>query len=126
MYSTEADLFSAFRGGDGGTVQRLVSQEPRLASEPLAAAAGRTPLHIATDWPGYFPYAPEVVRVLLAAGADPNARGPGRKGEAPLHWAASTDDADVADVLIEGGADLEAPDGSIGTPLDNAIGYGCW
>jgi ankyrin repeat protein len=32
----------------------------------------------------------------------------------------------VADVLIDAGADIEAPDGSIGTPLDNAIGYGCW
>jgi hypothetical protein len=28
--------------------------------------------------------------------------------------------------LIDGGADLETPDGSIGTPLDNAIGYACW
>jgi hypothetical protein len=28
--------------------------------------------------------------------------------------------------LIDGGADLEAADGSIGTPLDNAIGYSCW
>jgi hypothetical protein len=27
---------------------------------------------------------------------------------------ASTDDVDVADVLIEAGADVEAPDGSIG------------
>ena len=126
MDSTEADLINAIRGGDVATVQRLVSQDPRIASAPLAAAAGRTPLHIATDWPGYFPYAPEVVRILLAAGADPNARGPGRKAETPLHWAASTDDVDVALVLIEGGADLEAPDGSIGTPLDNAIGYGCW
>jgi uncharacterized protein len=28
--------------------------------------------------------------------------------------------------LIDAGADLETPGGSIGTPLDNAIGYGCW
>jgi hypothetical protein len=28
--------------------------------------------------------------------------------------------------LIDGGADLEIPDGSIGTPLDNAVGYSCW
>jgi hypothetical protein len=32
----------------------------------------------------------------------------------------------VAEVLIDGGADIEAGFGSIGTPLDNAIGYGCW
>ena len=29
-------------------------------------------------------------------------------------------------MLIEGGAALETPGGSIGTPLDNAVGYGCW
>jgi ankyrin repeat protein len=33
---------------------------------------------------------------------------------------------DVAVVLINGGARLDTPGGSIGTPLDNAIGYGCW
>ena len=33
----------------------------------------------------------------------------------------SNDDVDVAEVLIDGGADLEAVDGSIGTPLENAI-----
>jgi ankyrin repeat protein len=43
-----------------------------------------------------------------------------------LHYAASSDDVDVAEALVEGGADLETPDGSIGTPLDNAVGYGCW
>ena len=64
--------------------------------------------------------------------ADPNAlttsQGiePGPGSETPLHYAASSDDADVAEALIEAGADLEVPGGSIGTPLDNAIGYGCW
>jgi len=62
--------------------------------------------------------------MLIEAGADPNARSPG--DETALHWAASSDDVDVASALIDGGADLEAPDGSIGTPLDNAVGYACW
>jgi uncharacterized protein len=43
-----------------------------------------------------------------------------------LHYAASSDDVDVAEALIEGGADIEVPHGSIGTPLDNAVGYACW
>jgi ankyrin repeat protein len=126
MDSTEAELILAIREGAVATVSRIISERPELASASLAIAKGRTPLHIATDWPGYFPFAPDIVRVLLASGADVNERGPGSKAETPLHWAASTDDVDVAAVLIEGGADLEAPDGSIGTPLDNAIGYGCW
>ena len=46
--------------------------------------------------------------------------------ETPLHWAASNDDVEVAAALIDAGADLEAPRGSIGTPLANAVGYGCW
>jgi ankyrin repeat protein len=86
----------------------------------------RTPLHAATDWPGYFPAAPETIEILLAAGADPNATTGGERPETPLHWAASTDDLEPAIALIDGGADLETPGGSIGTPLDNAIGYGCW
>ena len=86
-----------------------------------------------TDWPGYFPNGPRIACLLIDAGADPNARTtgrgslvPGPGAESPLHWAASSDDVDVAAVLIDGGADIEMPDGSIGTPLDNAIGYACW
>jgi hypothetical protein len=73
------------------------------------------------------------VKVLIDSGADPNAlttgRGsatPGPGSETPLHWAASSDDVDVARALIDGGADLETAGGSIGTPLDNAVGYACW
>ncbi|MGH9076287.1 MAG: ankyrin repeat domain-containing protein [Acidimicrobiales bacterium] len=84
-------------------------------------------MHAVADWPGYFPNGPEVVRILIHAGADPNARDPDKDGaETPLHWAASSDDVDVAIALVDGGADLEVPNGSIGTPLDNAIGYACW
>jgi ankyrin repeat protein len=89
-------------------------------------------LHLVTDWPGYFPNGPEIVRLLIDAGADPNALStsqgtlPSPGSETPLHYAASSDDVDVAEALIDGGADIEVPDGSIGTPLDNAVGYGCW
>lgn len=69
---------------------------------------------------------------MIDAGADPNARttsrgsqsGPG--DETPLYYAASSDDVDVAEAPIDAGADVEVPDGSIGTPLDDAVGYGCW
>lgn len=120
-------LVQAIRTGDLAALQGLLHEHPNLASARIQAAGLRTPLHVVTDWPGYFPNAPIVVRMLIAAGADPNARNPGKSfSETPLHWAASSDDVDVASALIDGGADLEAPDGSIGTPLGNAIGYACW
>jgi uncharacterized protein len=119
------ELVAAIHAGDVDAVQRIVADGPSLAAGPLGGPfQTRTALHVVADWPGYFPNGPQIVRVLLAAGADPNAGSPGN--ETPLHWAASSDDADVAAALIDGGADVDAPDGSIGTPLENAIGYACW
>jgi uncharacterized protein len=121
------ELVVAVHHGDVDCVERLVTADPGLASSPLGGTHGtRTPLHVVTDWPGYWPHGPQIVRILLAAGADPNARDPEPHSETPLHWAASSDDADVAGALIDGGADINMADGSIGTPLDNAVGYGCW
>jgi ankyrin repeat protein len=115
---------NAIRAGDTASLSAQLSENPGLANEQIHGR--RTPLLVATDWPGYFPGGPATVRLLLEAGADPNADTGGDRPETPLHWAASSDDADVAAALIDGGADLERPGGSIGTPLDNAVGYGCW
>ena len=122
-----AALVAAIRSGDIGAVQRIVTDTPDLARAPLGGRfKTRTALHVVADWPGYFPNGPQIVPLLIAAGADPNYRDPEPGSETPLHWAASSDDVDVAAALIDGGADIEVPDGSIGTPLDNAVGYACW
>jgi ankyrin repeat protein len=129
------ELRSAVHAGDVEAIQQLLRNDPALATARLGNkdSGTTTPLHLVTDWPGYFPNGPQIVRLLIGARADPNAlttsqgaetSGPG--DETPLHYAASSDDADVAEALIDGGADIEKPDGSIGTPLDNAVGYGCW
>ncbi len=118
---------AAIRTGDLDGLQRLLSDNPDLAASRLEIAKGRTPLHVVSDWPGYFPNGPRVAKALIDAGAVIDARcTDDEHGETALHWTASSDDADVAWVLIEAGADIEIPDGSIGTPLDNAIGYSCW
>ena len=120
-----SELGAAIQAGEVDAVRRIIAENPGLVTGPLGGRfQTRTALHVAADWPGYFPNGPQIVRLLLAEGADPDAGSPG--GETPLHWAASSDDADVAAALIDGGADIEAPDGSIGTPLENAIGYACW
>ncbi len=118
-----AALVPAIRGGDLDSLRRIVAEHPAVVTSRVHGA--RTPLHVAADWPGYFPNGPAVVTLLIAAGADPNTPAP---DETPLHWAASTDDVEVAAALIDGGADIEAPGASIagGPPLDNAVGYGCW
>jgi ankyrin repeat protein len=132
---TAIELLLAIRGGQVPIVRRLLSEHARLAGARFGSRddGTRTALHMVTDWPGYFPNGPQIAQLLIEAGADPNARTtgrgsliPGPRDETPLHWAASSDDVDVAAVLIDGGADIEMPDGSIGTPLDNAIGYACW
>ncbi|HJS92896.1 MAG TPA: ankyrin repeat domain-containing protein [Solirubrobacteraceae bacterium] len=122
------ELTSTIHRGDLDALRRILAERPELASVHMIGRKGgwRTPLHAATDWPGYFPSAPATVALLLDAGADPNDDTGGDRPETPLHWAASTDDVDVAIVLIDNGADLETPGGSIGSPLDNAIGYACW
>jgi hypothetical protein len=124
-------LLAAIRGGDLEALDRLIGERPELASARIVDDKGgsRTPLHIATDWPGHFPNGPAAVRVLLEAGADPNAPVEGSwHSETPLHWAASSDDVEVLDALLDGGADIEAQGASIagGPPLDDAVGYGQW
>ena len=130
-----SELLVAVHGGDVHGVGRLLAESPDLARTRFGTIerGTRTALHFVTDWPGYFPSGPDIVKLLIDAGADPNAlttaRGsdsPGPGSETPLHWAASSDDLNVALALIDGGADLETPNGSIGTPLDNAVGYACW
>ena len=62
----------------------------------VGATAGATALHYAAQR-GYL----SIIHELLLAGADPNARR--RNGEAPMHAAVSSGNADVVDLLQQHG-----------------------
>ncbi len=127
-------LTAAVQGGDVEALRQLVGDDPALATARVVDARGvaRTLLHVVADWPGHYPNGSQAVAVLVAAGADVNARvvHPGSQGapETPLHWAASSDDVAVLDALLDGGADIDAS-GAVftgGTPLSDAVVFAQW
>src|SRR6516162_2948307 len=73
------ELTEVIHRGDFDSLGRLLAERPELASVRMIGRRGReggwrTPLHAATDWPGYFSAAPATAALLLEAGADPNGR----------------------------------------------------
>lgn len=124
-------VVEAIHTGDVEALQRVLRENPQLATAKLGADDSemtRTLLHVVTDWPGHFPNGAATVAALVNAGADVNARFTGPHTETPLHWAASSDDVDVLDALLDAGADIEAPGAVIagGTPLADATAFGQW
>ena len=119
-------ISEAIRTGDTTTLTRLISEDLTLVDARIDGE--RTLLHVATDWPGHFPHVRKTISVLIAHGADINAKFQGRHSETPLHWSASTGDMDALDTLLEHGADMEAPGAVIGggTPLADAVAFGQW
>ena len=101
-------VVDAIRSGAVPTLRRLLVEHHDLATMRLGDddpdGMSRTLLHVATDWPGHFPNGAATVAALVHAGADVNARFRGPHGETPLHWAASSDDVDVLDALLDAGA----------------------
>jgi len=121
---------AAIHSGDVAQLQQLLNRHDGLAAARLGDPDGmsRTLLHVVTDWPGHFPNGPQTVTALVTGGADVNARFTGPHTETALHWAASSDDVDVLDALLDAGADIEA-DGAViagGTPLDDASAFLQW
>jgi ketosteroid isomerase-like protein len=119
------------RTGDSASLQQLLNDHPMLATTLLGDpehGQSRTLLHVVTDWPGHVPEAAAKIAVLVAAGADVNARFTGPHTETPLHWAASSDDVEALDALLDAGADIEAEGAVIGggTPIADAVAFGQW
>ena len=64
----------------------------------------------------------EAVKQHLAAGTDVNVKG-GFADGTPLHYAAANGHKEIAELLIEKGADVKAKDEGGKTPLDVAIQF---
>jgi uncharacterized protein len=125
-------VVEAIQTGDVPGLKRLLDENPGLATARLGdddpSGMSRTLLHVATDWPGHFPNGAAIVAVLIEAGTDVDARFRGPHAETPLHWAASSNDVEVLDALLDAAADIEAPGGVIGDgpPLADARAFGQW
>jgi hypothetical protein len=122
----------AIHHGDVVRLRQLLDEQPELATAALGTGVpggeARSLLHVATDWPGHRPHVAATIAALVDAGADVRARFIGPHTETPLHWAASNDDVEALDALLDAGADIEA-DGAViagGTALDDAVAFGQW
>jgi uncharacterized protein len=107
-------LTAAVQRGDADRLRQMLTKQPKLARVRIIAQgdsfASRTRLHLFADWPGHRRNPHGIVAVLQAAGADLNASGdPTKVAETPLHWAASNDDVELVDALLDAGADINVP-----------------
>lgn len=135
------DLLTAILENNAGAVKRLLRESASLATALVRAETlynttifhwlyvGDTALHLAAAG-----YRLEIVRLLIAAGADPNAAR-NRRRSTPLHYAADgcvTGPAwdakrQVATIrrLIQKGAAVNAQDANGATPLHRAVRTRC-
>ena len=106
-------VFEASAAGALEQVRELVARDPSLAN--AMAPDGYSPLGLAA-----FFKRRELVRYLLAKGADPRT-GSRDQGFTPLHSAVATDagaaDAEIVRLLLDAGADPNARTRQGGTPL---------
>lgn len=108
-------LVALVQSGDQPGLAALLAEHPSIATERYGNdEMSRTALHAATDWPGHFPDVGRTIAQLVAAGAPVDGRFAGPHRETPLHWAASSDDVEAVDALLDAGADIEA-DGAVFT-----------
>lgn len=111
-------VVTAIHGGDVAALRRQLAENPGLAATRLGdddpAGMSRALLHVVTDWPGHFPHRAATIAALVDAGAQVDARCRGPHEETPLHWAASSDDVEALDALLDAGADIEAPGAVLG------------
>jgi hypothetical protein len=129
----EAERRDILNSRDLSRLTRLLAEHPELATrrmehwsdrnrnKPLGYITKMRFYHDQLGLPGELPGTGAIARALIGAGAPVN--GHSRDKETPLITAASYGDAEVARVLVEAGADIEAVSAanSGGVPGGNAL-----
>ncbi|TYJ11166.1 hypothetical protein E1A91_A11G256400v1 [Gossypium mustelinum] len=111
--ASQKDLWLAVREGSLPDVDSVLALLKKAGGNINSRNSfGLTPLHIAT-WRNNIP----VIRRLLAAGADPDARD-GESGWSSLHRALHFGHLAVASVLLQSGASITLEDSKCRTPVD--------
>jgi ankyrin repeat protein len=113
----ELDVFEAAALGDVDRLGDLLASHPTAVAE--RSADGFTPLHLAA----YFGKA-DAARVLIQAGADPDATGTGWMTGTALHSAVSARHRSVVAMLLEAGAAPNVRQAGGWTPLHGAAHNG--
>jgi ankyrin repeat protein len=111
--SPELNVFEAAALGDTARLSEIISQNPSVVD--AIADDGFHPLHLAA----YFGKV-DAARVLLAAGADPNAVAQNASRVRPIHSAASSQHLHIMRILLETGADPDAQQQGGWTALHSA------
>jgi len=115
--------FAALQSGDGAGFEALLRGNPRLAGE--RGTNGNTLLNLAVSFAGRpgWKGGLSTIEALLAAGGDVNEGND--RGSTPLHQAAYANQPEMAAMLIDRGAALDAEaHGAGGTPLIFALFWG--
>jgi uncharacterized protein len=95
------DVYTASMAGAKETVLEMIAANPELVA--AYSSDGWTPLHLAC-----FFGQPEMAEILIARGADVNARSRNAMQNRPLHTAAAGRNKDAVRLLLERGADVNA------------------
>ena len=115
---TDLDIFEAAATGDVRRLRKLLEREPDLAH--AWTQDGFTGLHYAAFFDG-----PAAAKVLLEAGAEPNALARHSQLKVmPIHSAAASQQVETTRLLLEHGADVNARQEGGGTPLHSAAFHG--
>jgi len=116
-YQPELDIFEAAAVGDYDRVYDILKYKPELINE--YSGDGFTPLGLASYFGQY-----DVVKLLLAKGAEVNIYSKNVMQVAPIHSAVTADNLEIARLLLENRADPNIIQSKGVTPLHEAAQNG--